>query len=374
MYSIELNGKELKKFLYYMAELYDTQPDNEIKKFVAIYKKNAKKCLMYPGYSKFQWMHKGESFTVQFLEEGEVKSGPDGLEYFLRVYIFHEDKKLIQAFLEDVFNYIYEVEEKGKVKLYVSKCNQYCSAWETFNTVSVQSLNNIFIDKKLKENITEYLDNFISSKEKYHKYGRNHKTNLLLTGIPGSGKTSLCKALAMKYGYSIYIMNFNKSMTDAYLIDLISDVKDNSIILYEDIDSYFTERTAHDVNVSFSCLINILDGTLSKGSGIINIITTNFPDKLDSALLRPGRIDKIINFDYPKKEEVKNAFVSLIGSDENFEPFYSNISKMKISMATIIDYLFRYPDSYLDNIQELVSQFNFIQKFTKEETTSKLYA
>lgn len=374
MYSVELNGRELKKFLHYMAELYHTQTDSQIKKFIAIYKKNRNKCLMYPSYDKFLWVHKDQSFTIQLLEEGDVKSGPDGLEYFLRVYIFHEDKKCIQEFLEDVFNYIYEVDEKGKVKLYVSKCSQYSALWETFNTVNVQPLENIFMDKKLKENIIQYIDNFINSKDKYHKYGRNHKTNLLLTGIPGSGKTSLCKALAMKYGYSIYIMNFNKTMTDSYLIDLVSDVKDNSIILYEDIDSYFTERTAHDVNVSFSCLINILDGTLSKGSGIINIITTNFPDKLDSALLRPGRIDKIINFDYPKKEEIKNAFISLIGSDENFDTFYSHISKMKITMATIIDYLFRYPDNYIENIQELVSQINFIQQFTKEDTSSKLYA
>jgi chaperone BCS1 len=196
----------------------------------------------------------------------------------------------------------------------------------------------------------------------------------LLTGIPGSGKTSLCKALAKKYGYSIYIMNFNKSMTDSYLIDLTSDVKDNSIILYEDIDAYFTERKSQDINVSFSCLINILDGTLSKGSGNINIITTNYPDRLDSALLRPGRIDKIINFDYPKKDEIKEAFNSLIGTDENFEKFYAHIKNMQVSMATIIDYLFRNPDNYLENIKELITQVNYIHQFTKEETSSKLYS
>ena len=124
-------------------------------------------------------------------------------------------------------------------------------------------------------------------------------------------------------------MNFNKNLTDSYMIDLVSEVKEKSIILYEDIDVFFTERHSHDVNVSFSCLINILDGTLSKGSGIINIITTNYPDKLDTALLRPGRIDKIINFDYPKKDEIKEAFVSLIEKEDDFEDFYDHIKHLK---------------------------------------------
>lgn len=385
MYRIELNGTELKKFLNYLGERYHSQPSNEspgdlqttkdIKHFIVSYNRQSKnKYNIYPSYDTFYWHYNDDIFKIQFFEEGKVLSSPDGLEYFMRLYIFHEDLKKIEDLLKDAFNFIAKVDEKDKVQFYVSKCNPYCASWDSFNIVNVQTIDNIFIDKKLKCNIVEYIDNFIASKEKYNKFGRTHKTNLLLTGVPGSGKTSLCKALAKKYGYSIYIMNFTKNMTDAYLIELTSDVKDNSIILYEDIDSYFSERTANDVNISFSCLINILDGTLSKGSGIINIITTNFPNKLDSAMLRPGRIDKIINFDYPKKEEIKDAFISLIGSDNNFKQFYGLIKNCKVNMATIIDYLFRYPDNYLENIDELVTQYNFIQQFTKEESSSKLYS
>lgn len=375
MYSVQLNSFELKKFLKYLGEMHHTQPQNStIHDYIASYQKSKKKCWIHPSYGTYDWYHNDDVFKIKFLEEGKVQSSPDGLEYFMRIFVYHEKLDKIQQFLETVFSFIYEENDEGKVKLYVNKCNQYHAGWENFNCVDVQSLDTIFIDKKLKDSIIDYLDRFLASKEKYSKFGRNFKTNLLLTGIPGSGKTSLCKALAKKYGYSIYIMNFNKSMTDSYLIDLTSDVKDHSIILYEDIDAYFTERKSQDINVSFSCLINILDGTLSKGSGNINIITTNYPDRLDSALLRPGRIDKIINFDYPKKDEIKEAFNSLIGSDENFEKFYGYIKNMQISMATIIDYLFRHPDNYLENIKGLITQVNYIHLFTKEETSSKLYS
>ena len=375
MYSIELKGFELKKCINYMAETYSMQPEQNITKMIAKCKRNNdnKKCLIYPGYSSFHWHHDNEVFEIQFLEEGKVQSAPDGLEYFTRLYMCHNDISKIQAFIEHIFNYKCELDDEDKVRLYVSKCGQYGAIWENFGNINVQTIDDIFIDKKLKENLLTYINNFVNSKEKYFKFGRNHKTNILLTGIPGSGKTSLCKALAKKYGYSIYIMNFTKNMTDSHLIDLISDVKENSIILYEDIDSYFTDRTSNDVNVSFSCLINILDGTLSKGSGIINVITTNFPDKLDSALLRPGRIDKIVEFDYPKKEEIREAFVSLIGSEDNFESFYCEIKHLKVTMAAIIEHLFRHPDNYLENMKDLINHVTFVHTVTGEDSSSKLY-
>jgi adenylate kinase family enzyme len=380
MYSVEINRIEQYKFLSYLAATYHTQNNKDIKKFIAKTKKDEKhKCLIYPAYGKFEWVHNDDIFQIEFYEEGESKACADNIEFLLRLYVFNESIEKIQSFLSHTFNYIADTEnqDKEKVKLYVSKCNQYCACWDIFDTVKVQSIENIFIDKKIKENIISSIDKFISSADKYVQFGRNHKLNILLSGIPGSGKTSLCKALAKKYGYSIYVVNFNKTMTDEYLINLTSDVKDKSIILYEDIDVFYTERVSREVGVSFSCFINILDGTLCKGSGNINIITTNYPNKIDSALLRPGRIDKIITFDYPKKEEIKEAFKCLATEDDaDFDTFYSQIKNNKFSMSAIIDYLFIHQDDYLDktNIDELIKQHQFIQDITKEDTCSKLYS
>ena len=117
-------------------------------------------------------------------------------------------------------------------------------------------------------------------------------------------------------------------------------------------------RNALDINVSFSCLINILDGTMSKGNGNLLFITANNPQNMDKALLRPGRIDKIIKFDYPDKHIIKCAFDDLVDDlyKDLFETFYEKIKKLQLNMSSIIDYLFRNSDTFILNIDELSEQ------------------
>jgi hypothetical protein len=71
-------------------------------------------------------------------------------------------------------------------------------------------------------------------------------------------------------------------------------------------------------------------------------------------LIRPGRVDKIIKFDYPRKKEINDAFNAIIGdSQDNFNNFYKTINGSNISMAGLVDYLFRHPRDYLDAVSEL---------------------
>lgn len=380
MKKVELLDGEKGKFINYLENNYKNQDhslNNFLEHFLITIKKENNKIIskVYPGYEKYKWIFEGDEFIIEYKEEGDPVHNiisSDAI-YFKRLYVYHNDLEKIQNFLLHAYKEKENI-KSDKITIYSSRSSKF-STWEKHESISVQTLDNIYIDKTIKENLISHIDNFLALKEKYLKYGRNHKLNLLLTGVPGSGKTCLCKALAKKYNYPVYIFNFSKSLTDESFIELINDIKENSIVLFEDIDSYFKDRASLDINISFSCLINILDGFISKsGIGIITILTANNPDRLDPALIRPGRIDKIIKFDYPKKDEIKEAFMSLIPfkKDIDFEEFYDKIKNVKCNMSGFVDYLFRNPDTYLENIEELIKQ-NKLMNDIINDNSYKLY-
>lgn len=84
-------------------------------------------------------------------------------------------------------------------------------------------------------------------------------------------------------------------MSDDRLALLFATAPARCIILLEDVDSAFVNRQPADGgggnNLTFSGLLNALDGVTSAGEGRLIFMTTNHRERLDPALLRPGRVD-----------------------------------------------------------------------------------
>lgn len=114
-------------------------------------------------------------------------------------------------------------------------------------------------------------------------------------GPPGTGKTSFILAIAGKLNLNICPLNLtDSSIDDDTLCTLLSNLPKRSCVLLEDVDAIFVDRDSvnkdNKCNVSFSGLLNALDGVRST-DGRILFMTTNHKEKLDEALLRPGRAD-----------------------------------------------------------------------------------
>jgi SpoVK/Ycf46/Vps4 family AAA+-type ATPase len=123
-------------------------------------------------------------------------------------------------------------------------------------------------------------------------------------GLPGNGKSSLALSLAQDIKRNVYMLNASKNMTDATLISLFGDLRANSVLLVEDIDTIFGKDRKSRKNFTFSTLLNCLDGVLSQ-EDIIVIFTTNHPERLDPALIREGRIDFKLEITNPNKGEIE---------------------------------------------------------------------
>jgi hypothetical protein len=374
MNSIELkNTCDIDIFLRYLGKHLNTQGlPTDIKNYT-IHIDTDNKSILSPWLGDFHWKHDDEIYLITFKEEGNPLADSMHPTYFKRLTIQHPDLTLLKEFVTHALTYTKDI-DKQKVKLWCSKSRGF---WESYDEVYVQTLEKVYIDNTVKSMIINLIDSFISSRTKYITHGRSHKLNFLFTGVAGSGKTSLVKALALHYKRPIYILSFCKKITDESIVDLVSDIKDNSILLLEDIDSFFVDRKAMDINISFSCLINVLDGTLCKGNGIITVLTANNPERLDPALIRPGRIDKIIKFDYPKKTDVEKAFMDLVdpalATKDMFDAFYNKVKKVRINMSALVGYLFKYPTGFMESIVELLDDVHVLQEIVNDKS-DKMYS
>jgi len=161
-------------------------------------------------------------------------------------------------------------------------------------------LDSVVLDTGVSERIVQDVREFVSSVTWYRDRGIPYRRGYLLHGPPGCGKTSFITALAGELEYSICVLNLSdRSMSDDRLNHRLADAPENSIILLEDIDAAFVSREDSAVNeaaykglnrLTFSGLLNAIDGVTST-EGRIVFMTTNYLDRLDPALIRPGRVD-----------------------------------------------------------------------------------
>jgi len=168
--------------------------------------------------------------------------------------------------------------------------------------------------------LKERLDLFTNHPEWYMERGIPHSLGVLLHGLPGAGKTSTIKAIAADtnrhiFNLSLRAFTTQKQMDQLFYNEMVYVQDEGTTHIYripinrrvyviEDIDcltdvvrdrEFFPREEPTDNRITLSYLLNLLDGVLET-PGRILVITTNFPENLDRALVRPGRIDVRIEF------------------------------------------------------------------------------
>lgn len=191
--------------------------------------------------------------------------------------------------------------------------------WVRMGNVSRRRIETVITGNGVKEELVQAIDRFRTNREWYFERGVAYKLTIMLTGVPGTGKTSLIKALASHYNMNIAILNLSE-MDDNSLKKALANAPENTIIAMEDFDSCEavwarshvmtmpslipkpsettgdapekSGATALFKQLTLSGVLQALDGLVPLDNRLL-FLTTNNPGILDPAVTRRGRVNRI---------------------------------------------------------------------------------
>ena len=347
--------------LTYGATLVDSKTKSFNCDLYEVIDNDAKPILKLP-YGETDIVYNNVKISINYIHYDEPLATCSSPVWKEEVYISCTDengKKILSDFLIDARKFI-QPGKINKVRTYI--LSDGC--WNELSRKNKRPLDTIYLDGNIKENLLSDIKNFQNSRMEYLKFGIPHKRNYMLLGFPGTGKSSVIFALASELGYDLAIINFGLCVDDAVFMRSLAHLPENTMLVLEDIDALFVERKANEHNktlVSFSGLLNALDG-LGNRDKLITIMTTNYADRLDQALLRPGRIDYIVHFTYATESQIRQIFEKLLPNQMmHCDKFIRRVSNIQeLTTASLQEFLFinRNCDNIMDKIDELPQILN----------------
>ncbi|PFH58638.1 hypothetical protein XA68_13431 [Ophiocordyceps unilateralis] len=273
---------------------------------------------------------------------------------------------------------------KHMTTVFENRGNTWCKAMER----EMRPLSTIILGERQKRMLVDDVKGFLDAETRrwFARRAIPYRRGYLLYGPPGTGKSSFSLSVAGELRLDMYMVNV-PGVNDQTLKELFSKLPPRCVVMLEDIDAVGTARTGETVNGlcppswpgTLSGLLNTLDGVASQ-EGRILIMTTNHVERLDEALVRPGRVDvkaefrladatmamQLFGFVFKpddvnkvgaKKDEAKQGDELELQALAN--RFAALVPELELSPAEMISYLQRHrhsPASAVDQAQVWVAE------------------
>jgi AAA+ superfamily predicted ATPase len=220
-----------------------------------------------------------------------------------RFWIIADSREVAEAFYRAVCEWDHEVRQE----ILVFENGYWVKSQELYQAIRTASFDNLILPAQLKQELREDLRRFFAAREMYEELNIPWKRGALLIGPPGNGKTHAVKAIVNHLGQTcLYVKTFVNQYEDENAMKLVFDKARQiapCVLVMEDLDSLVNAQTR-------SFFLNEMDG-FERNHGIAVLATTNYPEKLDPAILnRPSRFDRKYYFKLPTEQE-RLAYLAL---------------------------------------------------------------
>jgi mitochondrial chaperone BCS1 len=349
-------GKRARRLTITTAPVADDDDDHDGVGPVTATPKGKTRVLLSPAVGRHYFFYRGRLVALHRERKDGDDKGGDRSSLFSResytLKMFTRNRENIRRLIEDART-IAEPPEDNRVKVWNHhRYSSWCQALKRRH----RPVESVILAGGIMDRLVADLSDFIAREAWYFERGIPYRRTYLLYGPPGTGKSSIVLALASHFGVGISTVNLaSESTTDDSLRDQLIDMPAGTFGLIEDIDCLFADRGKTDDNPSkltFAGLLNALDGVSSSDSRIM-FLTTNHREKMDPALLRPGRCDvqfEIGNADHSQVCRIFERFFPDATPSQTLA-FVEQIPARKVSMSAIQGLLVKYKDSIDDTIK-----------------------
>ena len=277
--------------------------------------------------------------------------------------------------------------------------------WTSAPSNNTRKLATIILKKGLKEDIKNDIQLFLNSEDWYKERDIPYSRGYIFYGYPGTGKTSMIKGLSLDCKRHIHFLMLSEVKSDSELLDLLKKINYNeTILVIEDIDAMTnivkSRSKTNDIDnknqkknrkheseedmrrriekerkeeedkskLTLSGIFNALDGVF-QCHGRILIMTTNHPEVLSDALLRPGRVDSKYLFENCNKEQIKSLYEMFFNQTCD-QSQIDSIKNENYSPAHITSVFIRYrnlPKESLLHLDDMETKIQIIPLVKKSE-------
>ncbi|BBG23057.1 VCP-like ATPase [Sulfuracidifex tepidarius] len=191
----------------------------------------------------------------------------------------------------------------------------------------------------VKLELKEVVEWPLKNREIYDYINAELPSGVLLYGPPGTGKTMLARAVSHESGANFIAVNGPELLnmwvgeSERAIREVFKKARQYSptVVFFDEIDSLASARGSDPNRVTervVSQLLTEMDGLSKRDEQVVVIAATNRPDMLDLALLRPGRLEKLIYIPPPDEDGRKKLFAFMISKHSHGDIDYERLARL----------------------------------------------